>query len=79
MKSAYSVKRVEYFDFLRGFAIVMVVAIHTFGEVYTYSNISFLAVLLRQILNCAVPIFCVSSAFFLIKKEVQGGGLKRGY
>lgn len=72
MEIAAPVKRIEYYDFLRGIAIVMVVAIHTMGVIYEYSTISFTAVLIRQILNCAVPVFCVSSAFFLIKKDIQG-------
>ena len=72
MESAAPVKRIEYYDFLRGIAIVMVVAIHTMGVIYEYSAISFTAVLIRQILSCAVPVFCVSSAFFLIQKDIQG-------
>ena len=72
MVSAAPVKRIEYYDFLRGIAIVMVVAIHTMGVIYEYSAISFTAVLIRQILSCAVPVFCVSSAFFLIQKDIQG-------
>ena len=72
MEIAAPVKRIAYYDFLRGIAIVMVVAIHTMGFIYEYSAISFTAVLIRQILNCAVPVFCVSSAFFLIQKDIQG-------
>ena len=69
MQTFQKTSRTEYFDFLRGIAIIMVVSIHTFGQAYNYNNISFPAVFLRQIFNCAVPLFCVSSAFFLIKKE----------
>lgn len=69
MATSQETNHTEYFDFLRGIAVIMVVAIHTFGQAYNYNNISFPAVLLRQIFNCAVPLFCVSSAFFLIKKE----------
>ncbi len=69
MQTFQKTSRTEYFDFLRGIAVIMVVAIHTFGQAYNYNNVSFPAVFLRQIFNCAVPLFCVSSAFFLIKKE----------
>lgn len=62
-------ERIEYFDFLRGLAIIMVVAIHTFGSSYTYESISLLGISARQLMNCAVPIFCVSSAFFLGNKD----------
>ena len=62
-------ERIEYFDFLRGLAIIMVVAIHTFGSSYTYESISLLGISVRQLMNCAVPIFCVSSAFFLGNKN----------
>ena len=75
MQTFQKTSRTEYFDFLRGIATIMVVAIHTFGQAYNYNNISFPAVFLRQIFNCAVPLFCVSSAFFLvIKKDIRGGG-----
>jgi probable poly-beta-1,6-N-acetyl-D-glucosamine export protein len=61
-------ERIEYFDFLRGIAIIMVVAIHTFGSSYTYESISLLGISARQLTNCAVPIFLVSSAFLLGNK-----------
>lgn len=69
MQTFQKTNHTEYFYFLRGIAVILVVAIHTFGQAYNYNNVSFPAVLLRQIFNCAVPLFCVSSAFFLIKKE----------
>lgn len=51
-------KRNSYFDFLRGLAIMMVVGIHTFsvGNVDMHQDID-ASVLVRQMLNCAVPIF----------------------
>lgn len=53
-----------YFDFLRGIAIIMVVAIHT----YTITNdVSTIA--LRQILNCAVPLFLAISGYFMASKD----------
>lgn len=64
-------QRIEYFDALRGIAIIMVVAIHVFGSVYTGETVSFFGVALRQIMQCAVPIFCASSAFFLGRKVLD--------
>ena len=65
-------ERNSYFDMLRGIAIVMVVAIHCFGLVYNAENFDGLAFVVRNLLNCAVPIFCVSSAFFLFPKDLSG-------
>lgn len=63
-------KRVTWFDFLRGVAIIMVVGIHTFAAtIQTGELASDFIVILRQILNCAVPIFLAISGFFLSKKE----------
>lgn len=61
--------RNPYYDFLKGIAIIFVVSIHTFDNVYNYENLSLVVLFIRQILNCAVPIFCVSSAFFLSGKD----------
>lgn len=63
--------RLEYYDFVRGIAVIMVVAIHTFGSVYAYETLTLAGVFVRQLLNCAVPLFCVSSAFFLINKDTE--------
>ena len=54
MQTFQKTSRTEYFDFLRGIAVIMVVAIHTFGQAYNYNNVSFPAVFLRQIFNCAI-------------------------
>lgn len=50
-----------YFDFLRGLAIMMVVGIHT----YTLGKDS---MVIRQLLNAAVPLFIAISGFFLSQK-----------
>lgn len=63
--------RLEYYDVVRGIAVIMVVAIHTFGSVYAYETLTLAGVFVRQLLNCAVPLFCVSSAFFLINKDTE--------
>ena len=60
--------RNDYFDFLKGIAILMVIGIHSFygggfNSFHEYFNTS-----IRQVLNCAVPIFIACSGFFLAKK-----------
>lgn len=58
-------KKIKYFEALRGIAIIMVVAIHT-----KFLDSSF-NLFLRQILNCAVPLFFALSGFFLYKKSLE--------
>lgn len=60
--------RVEYYDFLRGVAIIMVVGIHTFASSSLDSIYGFISMLVREVLNCAVPIFLAISGFFCGKK-----------
>lgn len=57
-------QRIDYFDFLRGLAIVMVVGIHT----YTRGEDS---IAVRQIFNVAVPLFIAISGYFLSQKRMQ--------
>lgn len=59
--------RNPYFDFLRGFAIIMVVGIHSMKGVNSdLSTINSTAyVCLRMLLNCAVPIFLAISGYFI--------------
>lgn len=65
-----SKERVVYFDFLRGVAILMVVAIHTFASTVQQGPlVNDTIVLLRQVLNCAVPLFLAISGYFLAKKK----------
>lgn len=54
-------QRYQYFDFLRGLAITLVVGIHT----YRLGEDSIVA---RQLLNTAVPIFVAISGFFFVTK-----------
>lgn len=65
-------KRIGYFDFLRGIAIIMVVGIHAFSQ-FTANQTSYapLSVTLREIMNCGVPIFFALSGFFLADKSVH--------
>ena len=61
-------QRIAYFDFLRGIAIIMVVGIHTFSLSYS-DKLPYM--LMRQILNCAVPLFLALSGFFIAKKDLS--------
>lgn len=60
-------KRNDYFDFLRGIAILMVVAIHTY-------NMDTDGIVIRQLLNTAVPIFIAISGYFLSLKVTDTKG-----
>lgn len=62
-------KHIGYFDFLRGIAIIMVVGIHTFPKSSWNNESDLLNILIRQLINCAVPIFLAISAFFLARKS----------
>lgn len=63
-------KRNIYYDFIRGIAIIMVVGIHTFApmskDVFSVSGV--IGNIVRQLLNCAVPIFLAISGYFLSNK-----------
>ena len=61
-------QRIEYYDFLRGVAIIMVVGIHTFMAYPLDTPLGYTSAFIRQILNCAVPIFLVLSGLFCGKK-----------
>ncbi len=64
-------QRLHYFDFLRGIAILMVVAIHTypndgFGTPWTVAQ-----AVGRQLISASVPIFLAISGFFLARKDLD--------
>lgn len=65
--------RNPYFDFLRGFAIIMVVGIHTNVKYSpgfeTLEDIC--TIVVRSFLNCAVPLFLAISGYFVAKKKVS--------
>ena len=63
--------RQPYFDFLRGIGALMVVSLHLYGYMYNCSNLSLFFIFIREIYQAAVPIFCVSSAYFLINKNIE--------
>lgn len=63
-------ERIAWFDFLRGVAILMVVAIHTFAATVGQGEpVDPITVLLRQVLNCAVPLFLAISGYFMAGKS----------
>lgn len=66
-----SKQHISYFDFLRGIAILMVIGIHTYVAGDLTSVDGTIRIVLRQFLNCAVPIFLALSAFFLGKKKLD--------
>ena len=69
-------QRNHYFDFLRGIAIMMVVAIHTFkvDEAHLQGCAVDAITFVRQLLNCAVPIFIAISGYFLGNKKLDTWG-----
>ncbi len=69
-------ERIEFYDFLRGIAIIMVVGIHTFKAYPIDTPMGFIVTFIRQILNCAVPIFLGLSGLFCSKKIL---GTKAAY
>lgn len=64
-------QRIEYYDFLRGVAIIMVVGIHTFVAMSVDSAGGFMNGAVRQLLNCAVPVFLALSGLFCAKKSLD--------
>ena len=60
-----------YFDTLRGIAILMVVAIHTFIACEFDNFQSICAISMREIFNLAVPLFLAISGFFIGRKKFE--------
>ena len=66
--------RIEYFDTLRGLAILGVVAIHSSGTGLQFSDNSInfnFTVLWRNLLNFSVPMFLAISGYFLARKRLE--------
>lgn len=70
-KTNKEMKRTSYFDFLRGIAILMVIAIHTFSACSFESYGGIMQITVRQLIGCPVPIFLAISAFFVGKKNLS--------
>lgn len=64
-------ERLAYFDFLRGVAILMVVAIHTYSGGGFETPMGWLRMCVRQAVACAVPVFLAVSGFFLARKALK--------
>lgn len=65
-------QRNKYFDLLRGIAIIMVIGIHSLGHPINPLTITgFFELAIRQILNCAVPLFLAISGFFITQKDIS--------
>lgn len=66
--------RLTYYDLLRGLAIIGVVAIHSTGIGYKFSETSIdfnFTVVWRQMINFSVPLFIAISGFFLANKNID--------
>lgn len=61
--------RITYFDFLRGAAIVMVVAIHCMSRSLSGTELSLFDIAVRNLMNVAVPLFLGISGFFCAQKN----------
>lgn len=73
-------KRLVYYDFLRGVAILMVVAIHTFGAGGGFDTPeAVVRTLVRQMVGCAVPVFLAISGFFLARKALDTWEERRSF
>ncbi|MFW9946098.1 MAG: acyltransferase [Candidatus Odinarchaeota archaeon] len=72
-------ENIKEFDILRGFAIIFVVIIHTFGLVYHYNEgIEYLLTygIIFILAQSAVPIFLFISGYFLRLKYISQNSLK---
>ena len=62
--------RIEYFDVLRGGAIICVIAIHSFigfEDINSKSLTFHVAIIWRQLIGCAVPVFLAISRVIVSK------------
>jgi Uncharacterized protein conserved in bacteria len=68
--------RAEYYDFLRGVAIIGVIGIHAFWVYQDYLKEAGMTmfdinIFVRQLIGCCVPMFLALSGFFLANKDVS--------
>ena len=64
-------KRDSFFDVLRGFAIILVIGIHTYHVTDFNSIYGWFTNSLREFCNIAVPLFLAISGYFIGKKELN--------
>lgn len=67
-------QRIEYFDILRGIAIIGVIAIHSSEIGYKFPDMSVEfrgTVIWRQLINFSVPLFLAISGYFAANKETN--------
>lgn len=65
-------KHIDYFDMLRGVAILFVIICHSYSGNPTAGGVKEeFYLLIRQIVTCAVPIFLAESGFFLANKVLD--------
>ena len=65
--------RQVYFDFLRGFAILLVIGIHTYTVRPFEGASNIVQIGAREAINFAVPLFLAISGFFIGKKKISLG------
>lgn len=64
-------KHIDYFDFLRGLAIIFVVFNHSYSaDPMSDGLIDMIYLLIRQIVTCAVPIFWLNLHSFFQKRTL---------
>ncbi len=68
--------RIEYYDFLRGIAIVGVIGIHAFWAYQDRLAVSGMElwdinIFIRQLIGCCVPVFLALSGFFLARRDLS--------
>lgn len=60
-----------YFDFLRGFAVLLVIGIHTYTIRPFEGTGNILQIGIREAINFAVPLFLAISGFFIGRKKIE--------
>lgn len=63
--------RQTYFDFLRGFAILLVIGIHTYTIRPFEGTGNIIQITIREVINYAVPLFLAISGYFIGKKRLD--------
>lgn len=65
-----AINRQTYFDFLRGFAILLVIGIHTYTVRPFEGTSNIIQIGFRESINFAVPLFLAISGFFTGRKKI---------